>query len=64
MAGGQQGVEVGSSTTAELREEKGWQDGPYCHTKQHGSSDDPPDFHIPIDSPAPAAKSRQYKKTK
>ena len=36
-------------------------DGPYHDTKQHGPPDDPPDFLIPVGSPAPTAKSRQDK---
>ena len=27
------------------KERNGW-GGPYCHTKQHGSSDNPPDFLV------------------
>lgn len=42
-----------------LREEKGRGDGgPYCYTKQHGSSDDPPDFQVPICGPAPKNEIR------
>jgi hypothetical protein len=43
----------------ELREERGrWHGGPYCYTKQNGSSDDPPDFLILIYCPAPKNKIR------
>lgn len=40
-------------------EEKGRWDGPYCYTKKHGSSDDPPDCLISVVYPASTAKSRQ-----
>lgn len=40
-----------------IEERDGW-DGPYCHTKQHGSSDDPPDFLVSICCPAPTDKVR------
>lgn len=39
------------------RKTGGW-DGPYRYTKQHGSSDDPPDFLIAVGSPASMTKGR------
>lgn len=41
---------------ARIRQER---DGPYHYTKQHGSSDDPPDFLTLVGSPAPAAKGQE-----
>lgn len=52
--GGGQGK--GCPTAAKFREEKEGRDGPYHDTKQHGSPDDPPDFLVPVRSPAPTAK--------
>lgn len=31
-------------------------EGPYHYAKQHGPADDPPDFLIPVDPPAPTAE--------